>query len=397
MQRKRTGLVSLEPDVTSRARCGDRPSILPEEVGSIYSEFLNPKHEMLSDSHLKPMSLEAVSLSEFTDALPDGALIIDASGSIIAANDFARDALQLEPKGLPIHSVLRNSAVASAITEVRAAKASVAVDIEIYGKLLRQFGVYIAPIGDNGNLLITLRDLTREQRLEKMRSDFVANASHEMRTPLAAIMGTIETLQGAARNDPKARDMFLDTMLVQARRMKRLIDDLLTLSRIELNEHVRPNAKVDLLEVAKQARGNLNELAKAHKVEVEVMGEAQALVRGDGDELLQVIQNLLENAIKYGGSGGHVKVEVRCDTKDGKAVLSVRDFGKGIAKVHLPRLTERFYRVSAQESRAQGGTGLGLAIVKHIVSRHRGRLEIQSELGQGSTFSVTIPLFKSVA
>jgi two-component system, OmpR family, phosphate regulon sensor histidine kinase PhoR len=242
-----------------------------------------------------------------------------------------------------------------------------------------------------------LRDLTREQRLEKMRSDFVANASHEMRTPLATIMGTIETLQGAARNDSKARDMFLDNMLVQARRMKRLIDDLLTLSRIELNEHVRPNAKVDLLEVAKQARGNLNELAKAHKVEVKVMGGTQTLLRGDSDELLQVVQNLLENAIKYGVSGGQVEVDVRCDTKNGKAVLSVRDFGKGIAKVHLPRLTERFYRVSAQESRAQGGTGLGLAIVKHIVSRHRGRLEIQSELGQGSTFSVTIPLFKSAS
>jgi two-component system, OmpR family, phosphate regulon sensor histidine kinase PhoR len=346
---------------------------------------------------VQPFLLGTALLSDYVEALPDGALIVDASGNIVAANDFTRDALQLEPKGLLVHSVLRNSTITSAIAEVWAAKAPVTVDVEIYGKLPRQFGVYIAPIGGSGNLLITLRDLTREQRLEKMRSDFVANASHEMRTPLATIMGTIETLQGAARNDPKARDMFLDTMLVQARRMKRLIDDLLTLSRIELNEHVRPNAKVDLLDVAKQARGNLNELAKAHKVEVEVMGGTQALVRGDSEELLQVAQNLLENAVKYGSNGGHVEIEVQSSGETGRAVLSVRDFGKGIAKVHLPRLTERFYRVNAQESRAQGGTGLGLAIVKHIVSRHRGQLEIQSELGQGSTFSVTIPLFQSVA
>jgi two-component system phosphate regulon sensor histidine kinase PhoR len=330
---------------------------------------------------------------DYIEALPDGALLADAAGTIVAANGFARDALQLEPVGLPVNAVLRSAAVASAIAEVRAAKTPATVDVEIYGKLPRQFGVYIAPAGAGGELLITLRDLTREQRLEKMRSDFVANASHEMRTPLATIMGAIETLQGAARNDAQARERFLATMLAQAKRMKRLIDDLLTLSRIELNEHVRPNARADLLDIAKQARGHLGELAKQHQVEVEVIGKDPVAVRGDGDELLQVVQNLLENAIKYGGSGG--RVEIECKPQEGQAVLHVRDFGKGIAEIHLPRLTERFYRVNTQESRARGGTGLGLAIVKHIVSRHRGRLDVHSELGRGSTFTVIIPLFHS--
>ena len=226
-----------------------------------------------------------------------------------------------------------------------------------------------------------------------MRSDFVANASHEMRTPLAAIIGSIETLQGAARDDAKAREKFLVTMSVQARRMKRLIDDLLTLSRIELNEHVRPSARVDLVDVIRQAQSNLKNLAQANNVVMEAHEAESALVAGDADELLQVVQNLLENAIKYGGSGG--RVVIACQTQMNDGVLFVQDFGRGIAEDHIPRLTERFYRVSTQESRARGGTGLGLAIVKHIISRHRGKLGISSQVGLGTTFTVSIPLYNS--
>jgi two-component system, OmpR family, phosphate regulon sensor histidine kinase PhoR len=182
-------------------------------------------------------------------------------------------------------------------------------------------------------------------------------------------------------------------MLVQGRRMRCLIDDLLTLSRIELNEHMKPSSKVSLSDVARQAINILSEAAKAAHVSVGIKSARDIFVWGDADELLQVAQNLLENAVKYGASGG--RVEVDCYAHDGQGFLAVRDFGKGIAEFHLPRLTERFYRVSTQESRKSGGTGLGLAIVKHIVLRHRGKFSASSVEGQGSTFTVSIPLFES--
>lgn len=326
-------------------------------------------------------------------ALPDGALVLAAGGTIEAANAQAKDMLQLRLTGLNAFNVIRAPAFAEAVEKCEREGQQQTVELEIHSRPPRLLEAHVARLGEGSSMLVVLRDLTREQQIERMRSDFVANASHEMRTPLTAILGTIETLQGPARDDAKARDKFFSTMLTQARRMKRLVDDLLTLSRIELNEHVRPGARVDLADVARQARSNLLGLAKELAVDLTVTGPNGAFVAGDADELLQVMQNLIENALKYGNGGG--KVEVTCETKPGHVVLSVRDWGKGIAEVHLPRLTERFYRVSTQESRARGGTGLGLAIVKHIVSRHRGMLTIDSREGQGSIFSVTIPLFKT--
>ncbi len=330
---------------------------------------------------------------EFIEALPDGAIVIGPLGDVLAANRAAFDVLQSNPIGLTAMSVLRNPAFASSLAAVKKSGEPAAVDIDFHGRPPRQINAFIAPMGEAGDMLVVLRDLTREQAVEKMRSDFVANASHEMRTPLATIIGAIETLQGAAKNDPKAQTMFLATMLVQAGRMKLLIDDLLTLSRIELNEHVRPNRKVLLINVLRQAKANLAQRAIDLQVAVEISGDADATVAGDADELLQVAQNLIENAIKYGGDGG--RIEVSCNTLGNACGFSVRDFGKGIDEIHLPRLTERFYRVSTQESRKRGGTGLGLAIVKHIVSRHRGKLEIKSEIGKGSIFTVSLPLYNS--
>ncbi len=327
------------------------------------------------------------------DALPDGALVIDAAGQVTVTNHLAIDILQANAEGLSATTVIRNPAFASTLGAVKLSGLAAAIDVEFHSRPPRQVNAYVAPIGKDGSILVVLRDLTREQAIEKMRSDFVANASHEMRTPLATIIGTIETLQGAAKNDTKAREMFLSTMLSQAHRMKLLIDDLLTLSRIELNEHVRPIGKVVVLNVLKQAKANLKQQAEDAKVVVNLEGDAEAFVAGDADELLQVAQNLLENAIKYGGNGG--RIELRCTCVDGFVILAVKDFGKGIPEIHLPRLTERFYRVSTQESRQRGGTGLGLAIVKHIVLRHRGKLDIKSDIGDGSTFSVSIPLYKS--
>jgi len=330
---------------------------------------------------------------QIISALPDGALLIAASGEVLAANQSATDILQTPAHGLAASSVIRTPAFAEALAHAVKSRQTVNLEAEFRGRPPRQVSIHIAPIGDGEELLVLLRDLTREQAVEKMRSDFVANASHEMRTPLTSILGGIETLKGLARNDAKAQEQFLDMMLGQVHRMKRLIDDLLTLSRIELNEHVRPNSKVRIAEIARQAKANLSAAATAAGVSVDLTGASDFDVAGDPDELLQVAQNLVENAIKYGSSGG--RIEIDCSVSGANGNLLVRDFGKGIAEHHIPRLTERFYRVSAQESRSRGGTGLGLAIVKHIVLRHRGKLAIESALGSGSTFAVSIPLFET--
>ncbi|MEJ8473389.1 ATP-binding protein [Roseibium algae] len=244
-------------------------------------------------------------------------------------------------------------------------------------------------------VLVVIYDLTEQRRLERMRTDFVANASHELRTPLASLSGFIETLQGPAKNDPVARDRFLQIMQEQAGRMRRLIDDILSLSRIELKAHVKPDSMVDLVEVVHHVADALGPVAKELNVEIETdMDASEALVRGDRDELIQVIENLVENAIKYGNAGSKVDVAVKqgVATSDPAAwSLTVRDYGQGIPAEHLPRLTERFYRADMETSSAMKGTGLGLAIVKHIVNRHRARLEIQSKTGEGAAFSVLFP------
>jgi two-component system, OmpR family, phosphate regulon sensor histidine kinase PhoR len=253
----------------------------------------------------------------------------------------------------------------------------------------RAFAVHITPV-QSGGVLAVFDDLTGSRRLERMRVDFIANASHELRTPLASLLGFIETLKGPARNDVKARTEFLGVMELQAQRMARLIDDLLSLSRIELNAHVRPRDRVDLVAVVREIVDALRPLAQDRSVAIDIsIPNEPRNVTGDRDELLRVIENLLENAIKYGQSGGRVEISLASTSPD-KTEISVRDFGPGIAAEHLPRLTERFYRVSAAASRDAGGTGLGLAIVKHIVARHRGHLEIDSKPGQGSVFRVIL-------
>ncbi len=241
---------------------------------------------------------------------------------------------------------------------------------------------------------MTFHDLTPLRRVEEMRADFVANASHELRTPLAALSGFIETLQGSARDDAKARERFLAIMQEQARRMARLIDDLLSLSRIELNAHRRPDSPVDLVPIVRQVVDGLELLARDRGVTVHIEAARAMTVPGDRDELVRVFENLVENALKYGAAGKRVDITITPhESADGEpeAQVAVRDYGPGIAPEHLPRLTERFYRVDVTESRAQGGTGLGLALVKHILNRHRGRLSIESILGAGATFTVQLP------
>jgi two-component system phosphate regulon sensor histidine kinase PhoR len=239
------------------------------------------------------------------------------------------------------------------------------------------------------------RDLTPERRIEAMRVDFVANVSHELRTPLASLVGFIDTLEGPAKNDRAARERFLAIMRAQAARMTRLIADLLQLSRVELNAHVAPSEELDLGAVVAETAGIMAALADERGVALAiVLPEQPILMLGDRDEMIRLVENLIENAIKYGGSGGQVQVAVgRAAAEDGLrgVALTVRDQGPGIPPEHLPRLTERFYRVDTAESRNQGGTGLGLAIVKHIVARHRGRLTIESTPGVGTLVRVTVP------
>jgi two-component system phosphate regulon sensor histidine kinase PhoR len=244
-------------------------------------------------------------------------------------------------------------------------------------------------------VVVTVHDLTPIRRVEEMRADFIANVSHELRTPLAALTGFIDTLQGPARDDAAARERFLGIMQAQSWRMARLIDDLLSLSRIELRAHQRPDTPVDVTPIVRQVADGLQTLARDAGVAVEIVAPADPLmVLGDRDELTRLFENLIENGLKYGASGKRVDIALtRAVSPDGKGEVrvSVRDYGPGIAAEHLPRLTERFYRVDVGQSRSQGGTGLGLALVKHILNRHHGRLAIDSREGEGATFTVRLP------
>jgi two-component system phosphate regulon sensor histidine kinase PhoR len=337
-----------------------------------------------------PRPRALASAVDVIQALPDPALMVDEQGRVLHANAQARDVLEMDPQGLHLSASIRNPAVLEAVVAAAGGEEPVNVDYELRVPMPRSFRAHVSPLGAGRGALLVLRDLTREQQIERMRADFVANASHELRTPLTALTGFLETILGAARNDEKAQAKFLGLMRSQAERMRRLIDDLLSLSRIEMNEHVRPQGEVDLAQVAAHVRDVLSGTALDFGCEVTLASDGPLLVTGSRDELVQVVQNLTENALKYGSSGKLVEIVLR--HIDGFAELIVRDHGPGIASEHIPRLTERFYRVNVQESRSRGGTGLGLAIVKHIVSRHRGRLSISSELGKGSEFSVRIPL-----
>ena len=256
----------------------------------------------------------------------------------------------------------------------------------------------IASAPDHGSVLLCFSDISQLQQAGQMRRDFVANVSHELRTPLTALIGFIETLRGPARDDPAAIDRFLGIMQGEGERMNRLVGDLLSLSRVEGDERVKPTTQIELIEHIESVLRMMGPLAQEAQVNLELDSDVLRIdMTADADQLTQVFTNLIENAIKYGGSGGRVVLRIRA--KEREAVLRARgvsvqvvDFGPGIDPVHLPRLTERFYRADNHRSRALGGTGLGLAIVKHIINRHRGRLRVESDLGQGATFTVLLPV-----
>ena len=334
--------------------------------------------------------------------LPDPVIALDRQGDVLAGNARALAIAPALRRGEPVSLALRAPQVVDALRRA-AAGTTQRVEFSERGPVDRWYEVVITPVTaakslpalPAGLMLMTLHDLTPLRRVEKMRADFVANASHELRTPLAALSGFIETLQGPAREDAAARERFLAIMQAQATRMARLINDLLSLSRIELNAHLRPDTRTDLSAIVRQVTDGLQTLARDRGVEVRVSAPVEPLfVLGDRDELIRAFENLIENALKYAASGKRVDVTLAIDSSrpQPEARVLVRDYGPGIAPEHLPRLTERFYRVDVADSRAQGGTGLGLALVKHILNRHRGRLSIESTAGQGAAFIAHVPL-----
>ena len=351
--------------------------------------------------------VETAAVSALVAGMPDPAVLLDRAGRVIHLNVAAAQLAPALRKNELAQFALRSPEIIAALREAIATtepRRAVYLD---HAPVDRWMELIITPVpvptafgGVDKCMLMTFHDQTPLRRVEEMRADFVANASHELRTPLAALSGFIDTLQGPAKDDAKARERFLSIMHAQATRMARLIDDLLSLSRVELSAHVRPDTTVDIVPIIRQVADGLEPLARERQVVVEIaLPETQVLIAGDREELLRLFENLIENALKYGASGGKVIVSLTMATSgEGtpEVRVMVRDFGPGIAPEHLPRLTERFYRVDVGDSRSQGGTGLGLSLVKHILNRHRGRLLIESVPRQGATFTACFPQPKTL-
>ena len=373
---------------------------------------------------------DAPPYASLINALPDPVLVIaahepdDLTGRrFVLANAAARSALRVQYESGLLVTVIRDPDVLEAVDEALFGGVEAEAVYEMGGAQERVMRATAKPLGtapDGARLaLLVLRDETDIRRAERTRADFLANASHELRTPLASLSGFIETLRGHAKDDEGAREKFLSIMQAQAERMSRLIDDLLSLSRIELNEHIAPHGEVDLVGAVRDVMDSLGPLARERGVRLEAADlpcRGEVLVAGDRDQIIQVIQNLVDNAIKYTPPDKAVRISLRGKASAAAAgapedpraarfslltpdrgaefyaAVRVSDSGVGLAREHLPRLTERFYRVEGQKSGERSGTGLGLAIVKHIVNRHRGGLAVESVQGEGATFTAYFPL-----
>ncbi len=329
--------------------------------------------------------------------LPDPLIVLGPDRRVQRANAAAHAAF-----GDEMAAVLRHPGLRAAIDRAQSQGENQAAELSLPVPVAREvYATVMAldpPLSDGGRIVAVLSDRTRERAVERMRADFVANASHELRTPLTSLIGFIDTLRGPAADDPPAQTRFLGIMAEQAQRMNRLIDDLLSLSRIELTEHQLPATRVSLGDLIHRLAAGFEPQVAARRIRLDVsVPPSLPRVVGDDDQLEQVLQNLLDNAVKYGREGGVVTVSAGRVMPGGRwpprpgVMLSVSDDGQGIARAHIPRLTERFYRADKGRSRAVGGTGLGLAIVKHIVNRHRGQMLIDSKEGAGTTVTIWLP------
>ncbi len=382
MTRLVRGLQSNPEDLPSET------TLLVPGMRSLGQEAIRLIHaERLSRARLLASAAEDRALVE---RLPDPLMKLDAAGNLLWRNDSAVAAFGTETAALLRHPALR-TALAEAAQSGQPVRGNIAMAVPVP----RDLDATVIPVG--GPLYVLATDRTRERSLEKMRADFVANSSHELRTPLASLIGFIETLRGPAADDPEAQQRFLGIMAEQAARMQRLIADLLSLSRIEISEHQPPEEVLHLTPLLERIVAGMEPMLKANATRIEVaIPPDLPRVPADADQLAQVFTNLLDNAIKYGKRGGCIKLIAARASTDARfetngVLVSVADDGVGIAREHIPRLTERFYRVDKGRSRAVGGTGLGLAIVKHVINRHRGRLLIDSIEGQGTTFTVWLP------
>jgi len=340
-------------------------------------------------------------LASFLAGLPFAALVIGANDRIAGDNTAAREMLGQAIAGRHYLTALRHPDMLEAIEATMRDRAprKTTYQTSDAGRDCT-YQVHVAPVetGETQGVLVCFEDMTEREQAAQMRRDFVANVSHELRTPLTALLGFIETLQGPARRDESAIDRFLGIMQIEASRMERLVRDLLSLSRVESEERVRPREAINLSDVVGSVVYMLRPLARESGAELIFDPVEDTPVPGDADQLQQVFTNLIENAIKYGGTGNRVTITLDRHPRDPglrlpAVVVRVSDTGPGIDPLHIPRLTERFYRVDTHRSRQMGGTGLGLAIVKHIVSRHRGRFRISSTPGEGSEFTVILPLW----
>lgn len=387
------------------ARGGKPPT--PEVRALSTSDEILSAIEALNRSQIRRTAeLEMLAEANVTilDSIPDPLLLLDGARQIRQANRAARALVTANPIGQDLAAVIRDPVLLEEVDIALETRSDREAQFAFPYPRPQHFLVRITPLAkpakDGTALIVTLHDLTAVKQLEQTRVDFIANVSHELRTPLSALVGFIETLQGSAKDDPEAHAHFLDIMDGQTKRMVRLVEDLLSLSRIELSEHILPSGTVPIGDVLKTIRDMLSIEAKSQGVTIELdLAEDLPEIPGDRDELTQLFQNLIDNAIKYGGSGTVVRITARrverpsvSDLPGPALSVAVRDEGEGIAPEHLSRLTERFYRVDRARSRELGGTGLGLAIVKHIVNRHQGRLTIKSTLGAGSIFTVFLPL-----
>jgi two-component system, OmpR family, phosphate regulon sensor histidine kinase PhoR len=331
-------------------------------------------------------------------AFNEPVVVLDKLRIVRYANQSALDLFGKSIVGRNVVQCFRQPHIIDAIETVFKTKVSWEGETNFSGIVQRHLSLRISMKGDEDGVVILVKDTTMIKRTEEMRSDFVANVSHELRSPLSAILGFIETLQGPAKNDSVARERFLNIMIQEANRMARLIDDLLSLSRVQIQEHVLPKDDVNIYRLLKNIVDILSVKAEQSNMSLKLScADEDLLIQGDGDQITQVFQNLVDNAIKYGKPGKFVEItcnEIPRLPNSGQrgVAVEVRDFGDGISEEHLPRLTERFYRVDKARSRHLGGTGLGLAIAKHIVQRHRGRLNVESKLGVGTTFTVKLPM-----
>ena len=343
------------------------------------------------------------SVKRFAEALADPCMIVDRRSVLRYRNEAAQLEFPVLSVGDPLAFSMRNPALLSTIDRAVANEERVIGEFHETVPSENWYQISVTPLSRKKSMdgskqpsmlfVVTISSQTERKKHDQMRADFVANASHELRTPLTSLIGFLDTLRGPAANDPAARERFMGIMHAQAERMSRLIDDLLSLSRIELRQHLRPTDKVDLAAISKEVIELLQPQASEADVQVVFSTDLEdTIAQGDRNELLQVMTNLIENAIKYGGNGKTVEVSLHaCKSHSNHMFrIDVTDHGQGIPEEHVPRLTERFYRVDAETSRKKKGTGLGLAIVKHIVSRHRGELAIASRVGEGTTVSIRL-------